>query len=67
MITVESITKKIGFNPFEHEMVEGVDYGGDDSAAWSALDALSNEELNFIMDGFRERKKQRSLEMPMKV
>ncbi|MCM1232937.1 MAG: hypothetical protein NC489_22660 [Ruminococcus flavefaciens] len=57
MITRESITKKLGFDPIDHDY-GFKDYECDiDPPDAKSLDMLSVEELDFVMDIFRQEKK----------
>lgn len=54
MSTLESIMEKLGYDPFIHEY-RSDEFGGDDTDVWGPFDNLSDEELNFILDGFKRQ------------
>lgn len=55
MITLESIEKKLGFDPLRY-VIKNDDHGTGDGR-FNPYSILSNEELDFIMDTFRKQKK----------
>lgn len=48
MITIESIEKKLGFNPLTHRYVN-LDFPGEDDSIDNPLVGLSDEELDYII------------------